>query len=336
MNEIVKYNNHMNLLNFDSFTATDFNVFFALCSIFKEKGDTCITLSFSEIKRLIDYKSTSQERFIEDLNTMNTKLQQVNSKTKVNNITLSLILFPTYIIDENKKTLSIRINPDFAFLLNDLTSHFTLFELKEFVGLKSKYSKTLYRMLKQWRSVGQYEINDLDKFKEMMDIPASYSNSRITARCITPAITELTETKSFEDLAVRPIRKGIGGTICGYISHLPRKKRVAPQHTLVLLKKLLNHPKARMGKINLTILRNVPMTLQNWKNYYYLLILKTEILKRETDKHYRKTVSLFFFSCSTTNALANYSSSVIVIVQLWHSQCAPASLLPLTPACTLT
>ena len=78
------------------------------------------------------------------------------------------------------------------------------------------------------------------------------------------------------------------------------------------------------------------MTLQNWKNYYYLLILKTEILKRETDKHYRKTVSLFFFSCSTTNALANYSSSVIVIVQLWHSQCAPASLLPLTPACTLT
>ena len=88
MNEIVKYNNHMNLINFDSFTATDFNVFFALCSIFKEKGDTCITLSFSEIKRLIDYKSTSQERFIEDLNTMNTKLQQVNSKTKVNNLSL--------------------------------------------------------------------------------------------------------------------------------------------------------------------------------------------------------------------------------------------------------
>ena len=247
MNEIVKYNNHMNLINFDSFTATDFNVFFALCSIFKEKGDTCITLSFSEIKRLIDYKSTSQERFIEDLNTMNTKLQQVNSKTKVNNITLSLILFPTYIIDENKKTLSIRINPDFAFLLNDLTSHFTLFELKEFVGLKSKYSKTLYRMLKQWRSVGQYEINDLDKFKEMMDIP-SYSNSRITARCITPAITELTETKSFEDLAVRPIRKGIGGTICGYIfTFTPEKASGTATYTRAF-EKTSEPPKSPNGK----------------------------------------------------------------------------------------
>ena len=248
MNEIVKYNNHMNLINFDSFTATDFNVFFALCSIFKEKGDTCITLSFSEIKRLIDYKSTSQERFIEDLNTMNTKLQQVNSKTKVNNITLSLILFPTYIIDENKKTLSIRINPDFAFLLNDLTSHFTLFELKEFVGLKSKYSKTLYRMLKQWRSVGQYEINDLDKFKAMMDIPASYSNSRITARCITPAITELTETKSFEDLAVRPIRKGIGGTICGYIfTFTPEKASGTATYTRAF-EKTSEPPKSSNGK----------------------------------------------------------------------------------------
>ena len=248
MNEIVKYNNHMNLINFDSFTATDFNVFFALCSIFKEKGDTCITLSFSEIKRLIDYKSTSQERFIEDLNTMNTKLQQVNSKTKVNNITLSLILFPTYIIDENKKTLSIRINPDFAFLLNDLTSHFTLFELKEFVGLKSKYSKTLYRMLKQWRSVGQYEINDLDKFKAMIDIPASYSNSRITARCITPAITELTETKSFEDLAVRPIRKGIGGTICGYIfTFTPEKASGAASYTRAF-EKTSEPPKSPNGK----------------------------------------------------------------------------------------
>ena len=242
MNEIVKYNNHMNLINFDSFTATDFNVFFALCSIFKEKGDTCITLSFSEIKRLIDYKSTSQERFIEDLNTMNTKLQQVNSKTKVNNITLSLILFPTYIIDENKKTLSIRINPDFAFLLNDLTSHFTLFELKEFVGLKSKYSKTLYRMLKQWRSVGQYEI------KAMMDIPASYSNSRITARCITPAITELTETKSFEDLAVRPIRKGIGGTICGYIfTFTPEKASGTATYTRAF-EKTSEPPKSQNGK----------------------------------------------------------------------------------------
>lgn len=117
----------------------------------------------------------------------------------------------------------------------------------------------------------------------------------------------------------------------------PGKSEWHRNHTLVLLKKLPNHLKAKMGKTNSTILRNVPMTLQNWKNYYYLLILKTEILKMRDGQALSARPSLFFsFHCSTTNALANYSSSVIVIVQLWHSQCAPASLLPLTPACTLT
>ena len=103
-------------------------------------------------------------------------------------------------------------------------------------------------MLKQWRSVGQYEINDLDKFKEMMDIPASYSNSRITARCITPAITELTETKSFEDLAVRPIRKGIGGTICGYIfTFTPEKASGTATYTRAF-EKTSEPPKSPNGK----------------------------------------------------------------------------------------
>ena len=65
MNEIVKYNNHMNLLNFDNFNPVEFNMFFALCSVFKEQKDTVIVLGFNEIKQMIGYASTSTERFVE-------------------------------------------------------------------------------------------------------------------------------------------------------------------------------------------------------------------------------------------------------------------------------
>lgn len=217
MNEIVKYNNHMNLLNFDNFNPVEFNMFFALCSVFKEQKDTVIVLGFNEIKQMIGYASTSTERFVEDLRRMNDKLQKVNSRIKLDKLTLSFILFPTYAIDEEGQTLSVRVNPDFAFLLNDLSNNFTLFELKEFIELKSKYSKTLYRLLKQWRTVGHFEVQDIEEFFRTMDVPSSYEVSLATARCVSPAVKELQSTKSFSSLKMKTVRKGKGGHTSGYL-----------------------------------------------------------------------------------------------------------------------
>jgi len=53
----------------------------------------------------------------------------------------------------------IKINPDFAWLLNEFTDKmkgYTIFELQESVGLQSKYAKNLYRILKQWRTKGGF------------------------------------------------------------------------------------------------------------------------------------------------------------------------------------
>ncbi len=50
---------------------------------------------------------------------------------------------------------------------------FTRFELAEFVELEGKYTKTLYRLLKQYRQKGLMMM-DWQKFKEIMDIPKAF------------------------------------------------------------------------------------------------------------------------------------------------------------------
>ncbi len=53
------------------------------------------------------------------------------------------------------KSIEIQVNmPYFGYLLNFLHANFTSFELLEFQNISGKYAKTLYRLLKQWKSTG--------------------------------------------------------------------------------------------------------------------------------------------------------------------------------------
>ena len=62
----------------------------------------------------------------------------------------------------------VAVNPRFSFLLNDLTSQFTRFELAEFTALKSSYAKETYRRLKQYRQTGVW--NDEGNRQRLLDM----------------------------------------------------------------------------------------------------------------------------------------------------------------------
>ena len=57
MNEIVKYNNNLNI-SLKDFKATEMNLLMVLFSKVKEKGIDTVTISFDEIKKLSGYKAT--------------------------------------------------------------------------------------------------------------------------------------------------------------------------------------------------------------------------------------------------------------------------------------
>ncbi|WP_318794174.1 replication initiation protein, partial [Bifidobacterium longum] len=76
------------------------------------------------------------------------------------------------------------------FLLNDLTSQFTRFELAEFTALRSSYAKECYRRLKQYRQTGVWKVS-LEDFRRLLDVPKSYRPSEINKYVLKPIEEEL-------------------------------------------------------------------------------------------------------------------------------------------------
>ena len=206
MDELVKYQNDMNRLKFKGFTQTDMNLFVALCSQMKEKGANEVVLSFSKIKQLVKYdeKKRSINEFIQDLERMNEQLMSVNCKIITDSKIIMFVLFPTFEIDKKQETLTVAVNEKFTWLLNEMKTY-TIFELAEFIELKSKYSKHLYRILKQWRTVGKYIFHDLQEFREIMDIPVKYTNRQLMQDCVSVAVEEIKKLdKSFKNFKCEP------------------------------------------------------------------------------------------------------------------------------------
>lgn len=191
MNEIVKYNNYMNSLKFTGFTTTDFNFLMVLCSRMRDKETNKITFNFAELKEITNYKkSNAIKQFVLDLEHMNEKLMRVTCKLKTETKIIMFVLFPTFEIDVAQQTLTVAVNEHFRFILNELVKNFTRFDLQEFIKLDSKHSKSLYRLLKQFKSTGKFEIK-LDEFRKRMDILESYTNKEVMSKVINPSLEEL-------------------------------------------------------------------------------------------------------------------------------------------------
>ena len=197
MNEIVKYDNYMNNLKFVGFTTTDFNFLMLLCSKMRDKDVSQISISFDELRLKTAYTRTSIQKFRADLERMNEKLMKVTCKLRTETKTIMFVLFPTFEIDMKEQELTVAVNEKFKFILNELIKNFTRFDLNEFIKLDSKYSKILYRLLKQFKTTGIYEVK-IDDFRNKIDCPVSYNAKYIMDKIIKPSLKEL--QNYFQDL----------------------------------------------------------------------------------------------------------------------------------------
>lgn len=106
--------------------------------------------------------------------------------------TVQFTLFSGFETDWKTAKLLVAVNPRFSFLLNDLTSQFTRFELAEFTALKSSYAKETYRRLKQYRQTGVWKVS-LEEFRRLLDVPKSYRTCDLNERVLKPIQAELGE-----------------------------------------------------------------------------------------------------------------------------------------------
>lgn len=137
----------------------------------------------------------------------------------------------------NFVALRLSVNPEFEYIVNQLTANFTAFELAEFIALSGKYTKTLYRLLKQYKNTG-YARFEWSEFARVMDIPKDLAMCDIDKRILKPAIKELTAERNLFDMARIPFAKlsytkikgkgrGRGGNVIGIeFSFTPEKERI--------------------------------------------------------------------------------------------------------------
>lgn len=218
-NELVKHHTELNTIPLRKFTPVQMNLFFSIISRMRDKGQNKVIFSFSQLKELSDYKATANNRFIDDLEETYDKLMDLRfGRRSASGLRRErFVLFSSFDIngEVDSPYAEIQIHEKAIPLLNDL-DEWVRYSLQQFNDLQSSYSKTMFRLLKQFRTTG-YAYFSKEDFFELLDIPKSYLKepANLDKRVLKPIKDELTPL--FRGLTIRKkYGKGRGKPVVGY------------------------------------------------------------------------------------------------------------------------
>lgn len=190
MNELVQMHNDFINLPLRRFNASEIDILHGICYRAKEQGSDEIVIGFDEIRQLAHYRGKDKSQLIKDVTNTNKKLMSLNFKLEDERHLIQFVLFPTFKVDKEAETLTVKINEPFQYLLNELTGNYTAFELEQSAGLKSSYSKHIYKQLMRFKYTGTWRVT-MEHFRELLDVPKSYNLSNVKRAAIEPALEEL-------------------------------------------------------------------------------------------------------------------------------------------------
>ena len=206
MNEIVKYHKDFeNKLVLKNFTASELNFLMAICTKVRDKKEEEIMFTFNELKNISNWTNKNDKDFIRSLEMTNKKLIELTFRFENEKEIIMFVLFPTFHIDKDEKTLKVAVNTKFAYLLNNLSNNFNWYQLKDFTSLKSKYSKLLYKELMLFKDTG-YRIFKIEDFRKKLDIPEKYRMTHINQYVLKPIKEDLEHT--FSNFEIVKIKNG--------------------------------------------------------------------------------------------------------------------------------
>lgn len=217
--KIIKIDNRFNddpiFEPIDSLPEINSNIFWLIAAQVKDQGGNRITLSPDQIKREVGYNSHISNKQIAKnvddtfsrLLTIQLSKEEKNKETgHVNKIRENI--FKRSVVDTDTLETSVEVSDSFLYLFNHL-EHWTRFSITQYVRLHSNYSRKLFRLLKQWRTVGRKEYK-IDDFRKRLQIPKSYRPTDIDRRVLTLCQEEL--CANFQNFKItKNYRKGVRG-----------------------------------------------------------------------------------------------------------------------------
>lgn len=217
MKEVTRYKNEMNTLSIGKWTAEEMNFLFAILTQVRDEG--CKELKFDsyDLREYVNFDPKKPERWNNTMISVSKKLSQLVYFHTENNIFKAMPLFQEFTVDLETQSVIVEVSRKMEYILNKLnidTGNWTQFEFFEFATLKSVYSKSVFRFLKQYRKTGFWKI-DFDDFRKLLNIPESYKPTHIDSRVLKPVMNELPSI--FKGLKVHKIKsRRRGNQLLGY------------------------------------------------------------------------------------------------------------------------
>lgn len=239
MSTIIKYHNDINKLAFSNFDQADFNLFFAICSQIEDMDTTEVQISYMSLRSIAGInKKYSIDDFEKVIDGMAAKLDKMDFKLIKGSEKIRFVFFPIFHLDTSTQILTVSINKYASYLLNRLAKEFTVIELQQFVNLNGKYSKSIYRLLKQYKHTGMFKIN-IEDFKTRIDVPQNYNGSKIIDKIIKPSLKDL--NLYFDNLTFEVIHAALPGRPVTGFSFTFNPEKIRNKNE-VIEKKILTDP----------------------------------------------------------------------------------------------
>lgn len=226
MNKVItRYENTLNTIPMRQWTAEEQNFFFAILTQIRDEGQKKLLFGTDQLKEFANYTNRKQTDFRKTMKSLSEKLENLRYREETSKSYKSMVLFQSFEAnwedDLSEISLEVWITDKFEYIVNQLNANFTQFELQEFTNLRSTYSKTMYRHIKQWRTkgvIGGHSNGEIPKevLFDMLGVPESVQRpSNFNRQVIKPIIDELSPL--FEGLKVIPIKaKRTGNPITAY------------------------------------------------------------------------------------------------------------------------
>ncbi len=220
-NAYTTYHNNANKVNLGKLSEREANLLFAIFQKLKDQGNTLIRFEPQDLKQMIMVKSNLTNRQL--LQILKNLLDNIGGANfwiirehvengEVYEDHTSYMLFKQFEIRIHKTTqnieyLEVQLNDNYQYLFNNLgMGQYTSFNLLEFQRVRGKYAKTLYRLLKQYKSTGILSV-EWTQFRELLDIPKDYDMRSVDNFVLKIALKELRKIYPFEHLSYKKERR---------------------------------------------------------------------------------------------------------------------------------
>lgn len=202
-----------------NWTKDEMDFFFSIIAKLRDEGTREVKFVKHDLLKLANSSIRHKKRFADTIESLIKHCLNMYYFERTSNSMAGFALFSRFKAnwtdDYSEINLTVKVTEEFDYIINKLDSSFTQYELKEFTQIRSTYAKTVYRLLKQWRTIGRKEY-PIEEFKILLDTPEKYGPSEIDKNVLAAVMRELPQF--FPGLKVKKIKANTKGSrVIGYL-----------------------------------------------------------------------------------------------------------------------